>query len=80
MRKWCDTIGVECAKLYSVAEVHPWRLWLWCDRWQKYGLELGNGVQILLSFEVSGTFEGGHEVLECFDGLCDVFVLEVHCV
>ena len=50
--------------------------------------ELCNGVQVLLSFEVSGTFEGGHEVLERFDnsidrgdrGLCYVFVLENYCV
>ena len=43
-------------------------------------------MHVLLSPEVTGTFEGGHEVVECFDdgigrsdcGLCDIFVLEVH--
>ena len=51
-------------------------------------MEFCNGVQVLLPFEVGGAFEGGHEVLECFDdsisrgdrGLCDVLVLEIHCV
>ena len=84
MRERCYTVGVEGAKLDSVAEVHPWRVWKGCGRWQKHALDFHNGVQVLLSFEVGGAFEGGHEVLERFGdsisrgdrGLCDVFVLE----
>ena len=49
-------------------------------------LEFRDGVHVLLSPEVRGTFEFSHEVVECFDdgisrsdcGLRDVFVLEVH--